>query len=67
MSDGPLVQKAFLRGSCGGSIGCVERMGDQEREAAIVELKERVYLKDVITDLIPVPVPKILFQSLANS
>jgi hypothetical protein len=38
-------------------------MGDQEREAAIVGLKEGVYLKDVITDLIPVPtVPRILFQ-----
>jgi hypothetical protein len=38
-------------------------MGDQQLEAAIVGLKEGVYLKDVITDLIPVPTdPTILFQ-----
>jgi hypothetical protein len=38
-------------------------MGDQQLEAAIVGLKEGVYLKDVITDLIPVPTdPTIMFQ-----
>jgi hypothetical protein len=37
-------------------------MGDQEREDVIVVLKEEC-LKDVITDLIPVPtVPTIIFQ-----
>jgi hypothetical protein len=35
-------------------------MDNQERGAAIVGLIEEVYLKDVITDLIPVPtVPTI--------
>jgi hypothetical protein len=36
-------------------------MGNQERKAAIVWVERRMYLKDVITDLVPVPtVPTIL-------
>jgi hypothetical protein len=49
-------------GSCGVSIGRVERMGDQELETAIVGLKEEVYLKDEMTNRILVPVPIILSQ-----
>jgi hypothetical protein len=45
-----------------GSVGRVERMGDQEREAAIVGLIEEVYSKDEMTNLILIPVPIILSQ-----
>ena len=40
----------------------VDRMGGQERGTAIVGLIEEVYIKDVTTDLILVPVPIILSQ-----
>jgi hypothetical protein len=37
-------------------------MGDQELETVMVGLKEEVYLKDEMTNLILIPVPIILSQ-----